>query len=339
MRIQRQRVLTALLLTCMAAGAGAAAAAALTDPAAVSASAAALTDPAVAVAAALTDPAAVIVQVSGRVEVQRAGRMLPAVVGTGLEHGDRVVVAAGARAVVMYRTGRFETVTAATAIEAREIDRPSGLYRQTLQTIAQVATTDAARQPNRQGMIRPVPGQATGIAPRNDVTVLDVRPSFVWFRVADAAGYTVQLQRTDVPGARPVRFDAGRDTVWNYPAAAPPLVPGATYRWSVAANDRVAEPHTFRVISGAAYAALADAIAAIAAGGADPGAEALFVVALRYRDAGLFYEAERALARMTENGSGTGRAFHLLRGEVYDRIGALESASLAFQAADREPGL
>jgi hypothetical protein len=285
------------------------------------------------------DPAAVIVQLTGKVEVQRGARTLPAAVGTGLEDADRVVVPAGGRAVIMYRTGRFQTATATTVIEARQSDQPGGLYRQTLQTMAQVATTDAARQPNRQGMIRPVPGQAIGIAPRNEIAVLDVRPHFTWYSVDGATSYAVQIQRTDVTGARPIRFEAGADTTWSYPAGAPALTPGGSYRWSVAANNRIAEPQSFRVIAGGDYARLAEGLAEIAAAGADPMAEALFVAALQFRDAGLFYEADRALSRLSENGSGSGRAFYLLRGEVYDRMGALESASAAFQAADREPSL
>jgi hypothetical protein len=291
----------------------------------------------IAAAVVQNEPAAVIVQLSGKVDVQRGTRTIAGAVGTGLEAGDRVVIASGARAVIMYRTGRFESATANTTIEARQSDQPSGLYRQTLQTMAQVATSDAARQPNRQGMIRPVPGQPAGIAPRNDITVLDVRPTFLWFSVEDGPAYTVQLQRVDIEGARPMRFETGADTTWTYPASAPPLVPGAVYRWSVAAHNRVALPQTFRIIAGAEYARLADDLAAIAASGVDPMNDALYVSALRYRDAGLYYEADRALSLLATNGSASGRAFHLLRGEVYDRLGALESASVAFQAADREP--
>jgi hypothetical protein len=291
-----------------------------------------------AAAAVRDDPAAVIVQVSGRVEVQRGEQTTPAAVGTALEAGDRVVVPGGGRAVIMYRTGRFETATATTTVEARQSGEPSGLYRQTLQTMAQVATTDAARQPNRQGMIRPVPGQAAPIAPRNDIVVLDVRPVFTWFAVPDAPSYTIQLQRLDVAGARPVRWETGADTTWAYPAIEPPLVPGAAYRWTVAASGRVAEPQSFRVIAAPDFAQLAAAFSALSDAGVDPASDGLFVAALRYRDAGLFYEAERALARIATNGGGGGRAFHLLRGEVYDRIGELELASGSFQAADREPG-
>jgi hypothetical protein len=290
-------------------------------------------------AAPRNEPAAVLVQVSGQVAVQRGSQTTAAAVGTALESGDRLNVSAGGRAVIMYRTGRFQTATAPTLIEARQSDQPSGLFRETLKTMQQVATTDAARQPNRQGMIRPIPGQAAGIAPRNGIAVLDARPTFHWFSVEGGPSYTVQVQRMDVPGIAPARFEAGRDTVWSYPASAPPLVPGASYRWSIAANGRVGMPQEFRVVSGADYAALAEALADLTAAGSDPGGDGLFVVALRFRDAGLFYEAERALRAMHGNGSGSGRAFHLLRGEVLDRIGDLEGASASFQAADRESSL
>jgi hypothetical protein len=98
----------------------------------------------------------------------------------------------------------------------------------------------------------------------------------------------------------------------------------------------VAEPQTFRIVGHAEFEQLSTAFAELTASGVDPASDGLFVAALRYRDAGLFYEAERALARLAGNGSGSGRAFHLLRGEVLDRLGALEAASASFQAADRE---
>jgi hypothetical protein len=285
------------------------------------------------------DPAAVLVQLSGKVEVQRGSTTAAAAVGTALHAGDRLLVPGGGRAVIMYRTGRFQTATAAVTIEARQSDQPSGLYRQTLQTIAQVATTDAARQPNRQGMIRPVPGQAAPISPRNEIAVLDVRPAFVWFAVPGATSYTVQVQRTDLAGSRPLRWEVAADTTWTYPESAPPLVPGASYRWMVGSQGRASQPESFRVVSAQDFSALTQAFEEMSASGVDPSGDGLFVAALRFRDAGLFYEAERALADMARNGSGSGRAFHLLQAEVFDRLGLLESASASFQAADREPGL
>ena len=56
------------------------------------------------------EPAAMVVQKAGNVELQRANRTLPVAVGTALEAGDRLVVGAGAKVVMMYRTGKMETV-------------------------------------------------------------------------------------------------------------------------------------------------------------------------------------------------------------------------------------
>lgn len=285
------------------------------------------------------EPAAVVIQMAGKVELQRAGKTVPIAVGTPLEAGDRVVVPGGSKAVLMYRTGKIETATAPVTIAARESEQVGNLYRQTMQTIAQVATTDAARQPNRQGMIRPVPGEPTPIAPRNGIRVLDVRPTFSWFAVPGAGSYMIQLRRTDVAGSRPVRFQAGMDTVWSYPTTAPPLIPGATYHWTVAAGaaGRPAQENTFRVVDGETLARVQGMLDDLTAAGVDPSADGLFVTALWYRDTGLYYEAHRALTGLAAAG-GTGRTVYLLHGEVLDRIGDLEAASRAFRAADASGG-
>lgn len=286
------------------------------------------------------DPEAVVIRSTGAVEVERADSILSAVVGTALEPGDRLRVPEGGSAVLMYRTGRIVNATTSLTIGPAGSGETGSVYRQTLQTLVQVATTDAARQPNRQGMIRPVPGEAVPVAPRNGIRVIDMRPSFTWFGVPDAGSYMVQIRRMDIRGARPVRFDAGTDTVWTYPAAEAPLVPGGTYRWTVAAmpGGRPAQEVEFRVIDAADLATLAGRLDELAVAGVDPAGDGLFLTALWYRDADLAYEAERALARLAANGAGAGRTFHLLHGAVLDRIGDLDRAADAFRAADAEPG-
>ncbi|MBI4545208.1 MAG: hypothetical protein HY703_08440 [Gemmatimonadetes bacterium] len=301
-----------------------------------------------AAAVASADPVAVLIQVNGAVRVQRSGQRAPvgATLGMSLMDGDRVIVAAGARAVLLYRTGRTQTATASLTVAAPAENRPGGLFNQTVRTLTQVATTDARTQPNRQGMIRPIAGAAVPVSPRNRINVLDVRPTFLWFRIPEAAGYTVQIRRaetkpplTDDPADtawKPVRYDVGADTTWTLPGSENPLVPGAFYEWTVAAADggRVAEPQRFRIISAPEYTALARSLGGISAMGLDPAGDGLFMAALAYRDAGLFYEADRALNRLEAAGAGTGRAFHLLRGEVYDALGLLQAAAEAFRRAE-----
>lgn len=283
---------------------------------------------------------AVVVQVSGKVEIQRANaKPLNASVGLALLPGDKMVVPAGAKAVVMYRTGQMQTASAAMTITEPAKKEAGSLYSRTVKTITQVASTDAAKQPNRQGMIRPVEGAAAPISPRNAVTVLDVRPQMMWFSIKAAEGYTVQLRRSDIVGSKPVRFNSGTDTTWTYPSTLPALVPGATYEWTVAAkNGRVAATQTFKVVTPAQFEAVASTIQELQAAGIDPSTDGLFILALAYRDAGLMYEANSALSRLEAMGDGKGRVYHLLRGEVLDALGNLEAASREFVTADSESG-
>jgi hypothetical protein len=291
-------------------------------------------------AARVAEPVALIASTNGKVEVQRAGKAVASGPGASLEAGDRVVVPTGGKAVIMYRTGKMETATATLTVEARSSEAVGNLYKQAGQTLTQVATTDASKQPNRQGMIRPVAGEPVPIAPRNGIVVLDVRPTFTWFAVPGATQYTVQIRRTDLAGSRPVRFPTGRDTTFTYPSTAPALVPGATYEWSVGAgaNPRVGAPEQsrFKVISPKEFETYSTTLNEIGSSGVDPMTDGLFIAALAARDAGLFYEADRALSQMQKNGAGTGRMYHLLRGVVLDQLGDLEARALAFQAADRE---
>jgi hypothetical protein len=283
------------------------------------------------------EPVAVLAQVEGAVQVRPAagGGTEAARVGRGLFPGDSVAIGSGGRAVLLYRTGRMQTTTQGVRIaEPREADSGT-LYERTVRTIGQVATTDVRNQPNRQGMIRPVPGLPSPIAPRNEIAILDVRPTLTWYATPGATNYMVQLRRTDAAGARAVRFETGTDTTWHYPAGEPALEAGGTYEWTVAAGGRVASPQRFRVAAPAVFAAVAAAVDELRGEGVDPAGDGMFVMAIVYRDAGLFYDADAVLRRLSENGGG-GRFFHMLRGLVFDALGDLDASAAAFAAADRE---
>jgi hypothetical protein len=286
------------------------------------------------------DPAAVLIQVSGSVQVQRGGqgKGVPATVGIALSPGDKVVVPSGGKAVLMYKSGKMETASADVTVAAPEAREPAGRFQQVVNTVAQVATTNARVQPNRQGMIRPIAGEPIPVTPRNGVKLLDVRPTFTWYRVPEATGYVVQVRRI-TPAGGIQRFNTGKDTTWTYPANEPPLVPGAEYEWTVGATPgRIASYRgRFRIVSAEEYAQVASVLRELATANIDPATDGLFVLALAYRDAGLYYEASRALERLATTGSGKGRAFNLLRGEVLDAIGDLDGAARAFAAADTEP--
>lgn len=299
----------------------------------------ALITPAAVFAPLPAEAVAVIVQVTGKVQVKRSGTPKPlgGTVGLSLLAGDSLVVPGGAKAVVMYRTGQMQTASSPMAIREPVRKDAGSLYARTVNTITQVAATDAAKQPNRQGMIRPIDGAPAGIAPRNSLVVLDLRPQLTWFSVPGAKSYTVQLIRRDVQGLPPVRFSAGGDTAWTYPASAPALAPGATYEWIVGVDGgRIGAQQMFRTVSAETFASIAETIAQLQAAGVDPATDGSFVLALAYRDAGLMYEANGALERMAKAGGGNGRMYHLLRGEILDALGDLEGAAREFIAADAE---
>lgn len=295
----------------------------------------------VATATLPADPVALLIKFQGDVEVQRTGddERLAGQVGLQLHPGDDVMVGEGGQAVVLYRTGRMLKAASDVTIEDVEEGASSSLFSNTLRTLGQVATTDARTQPNRQGMIRPIAGAPAPIAPRNEIRVLSVRPTFTWFSVPSASEYMIQIQRQGPDSPPPVRFAVGTDTTWTVPLTEAPLIPGATYSWTVGGEGvgRVARTEKFTVASGEDVVALQDALVGLVDAGIDPADDGLFLTALAYRDAGFYYEAKRAIARIEEQGNGSGRAFFMLKGDVLDALGEVDSAAEAFRVADRAP--
>lgn len=291
------------------------------------------TDPPALRGAAAQDPVAMVVRVSGSVQVRRAGGASEAAtVGMRLMSGDRLEVGSGAQAVILYVSGRRETVTQSLAIAAPEQAQRAGVFDRTVSTLNAVASSDARQQPNRQGMIRPIAGAPTLMAPRNEILVADLRPTFTWSAVPGASSYVIQIRSAD--GLTRKRFSVGSDTTWTMPASGSPLQPGVAYVWTVGTNQgRVGEEQRFATLSGEQYAAIADGMAELRAAGLDPWSDGLFLAALIYRDGGLFYEADRALRQLEVNGGAVGQPFLMLRGEVYDALGMLDAAADAFTRA------
>jgi hypothetical protein len=284
---------------------------------------------------AAVDPVAVLVRVLGRVQVQRGtAAATNAAVGMPLLPGDQVVVPAGGQAMVLYRTGRTQLLTATARIAAPAAARRNGVFRQTVKTLTEVASTDARTQPNRQGMIRPIAGAAVPIAPRNQIRIRPgSAPTFVWFAVPEVKDYVIQLRRVD--GGPVARYPVGADTTWRLPAEAAALAPGAVYEWSVAWPDgRAAMPQRFRVATGEEEAAVQRRIDHLRDLGLNPRGDGLFLAAVIYRDAGFYYEARRSLDELALTRLPVGRDYHLLRANVYDALGMLDQAQTEFAQAD-----
>ncbi|MFQ5536466.1 MAG: hypothetical protein ACE5GJ_03340 [Gemmatimonadota bacterium] len=288
---------------------------------------------AVMAAAPQEDPAALVVRVQGEVQVIREGApAAPATVGARLVPGDRVVPENGSRAILITRTGATQVVTGPTTVTAPSGGGNPDMFARAVRTLAQAATTDARTAGGRQGMIRPIPGEPTLVAPRNGLTVTTTRPTFSWMPVEGAHDYRIQIRRVD--GGKPMRFKVTGTHEWTLPDSVPELEMGAVYAWTVApARGRPTREQQFQVIDGMTAADLNATIQEISDLGLDPHGDGLFLTAVIYRDMGLFYEADHALEEMEKTGE-LSADLYLLKGEILNRLGYAERAREAFDKAD-----
>lgn len=280
-------------------------------------------------------PEALVVRVQGEVRLEPAGGQPgPATVGARLAVGDRVVPSTGSQAVVVRKTGQSVTVTEPYTVQAAAGGDEEDRFARAAGVLARAANTDAGGRGGRQGMIRPVPGVPETIAPRNGIMILDTRPSFAWHPADSGSAYTVQIQRQ---GAGYARYPAGGDTVWSYPADAPPLIPGATYVWTVASESgRVARPQEFRIADPETYTDVAMNLQALSEMGLEPERDGLLLAAIVYLDTGLFYDALVALRALETDEERLGPDVLLLMGEALAAMGRYDEAEAAWQAADRQ---
>lgn len=283
------------------------------------------------------DPIAVVVRVTGNVRVQvGAAPPAPARPGLRLRAGDRLNVPTGAQAVLLYRTGRSQTVTQSIRVQAPRGAAGAGVFQQTIRTLNEVSSTDARALPNRQGMIRPIAGSPVPVSPRNLVALVGTRPGFTWTQVPEATAYLLQVR--DLEGGPLMRFPLGTDTTYTLPDSLPELARGHTYEWSVARVDggRAAPPQRFRIATQAELDSVGIRLEQLRGIGLDPDGDGAFLAAVIYRDAGLLHEALAALDRVEVSGGGTGAEFRRMRGEIYAQLGMLDRALEDFTAADAE---
>ncbi|GMR11890.1 MAG: hypothetical protein BMS9Abin29_0075 [Gemmatimonadota bacterium] len=279
-------------------------------------------------------PAAMVVTVQGDVQLRIGGGPLePAAVGSRLSGGDEVVPGAGGAATLIDRTGRTRVITETFTVQTPGGGTETSVLSRTVRVLASAATTDARGNPNRQGMIRPIPGEVTLVAPRNGLKVMSTRPTFTWRSVEGVEGYTLQIRRI---GGGFNRYRTGPDTVWTLPDSEEALEPGAEYMWTLAPrpSGRPTREQPFTVIAAEAGETVASDLALLADAGLDPLTDGLFLTAVIYRDADLLYEAEDALSELEAGGAPLSASIYLLRGEILDALGHIDQARMAFDKAD-----
>jgi hypothetical protein len=289
----------------------------------------------VAPAAAQGDPAALVIRVQGPVAVMHGSASpTPASVGERLFVGDDVLPEAGSRAVLITSAGRQLVVTERTTIAEPRTGEDSDIFARAMATLASAATTDATTG-GRQGMIRPIPGQTSLVAPRNALTIATSRPTFRW-TPTPGQSYDLMLRKVD-GGGRPAIFEIGTDTIWTLPDGEADLESGAMYQWTVFVGGRrggrALPAQDFRVIGLEESVELADYLDEIAVFGLDPRTDGLLLTVVAYSDMGLFYEARQALEAVEEEGTLTWELYRL-KGEVLAELGRDSEARAAFDRAD-----
>ena len=281
--------------------------------------------------AAQDTPAALVIGVQGDVQLRQGGNPSPAAVGARLTAGDEVMPASGARAILLTRTGAQQVVTQATTVEEPRGAGNPDMFDRAMARFAQAASTDARNLGGRQGMIRPVPGEPTLVAPRSYLRVTTGHPTFSWMGVEGKDAYTIQIRNMD--GGRPQRFQV-TGTTFTLPDDAEALTPGATYAWTVAPDgNRAAKEEHFKVIGAYEAEELDTTLSEISALGLDPMGDGAFLTVVIYRDLDLFYDAAAALANV-ENTAAMSAELYLLKGEILAELGHEEDARAAFDKAD-----
>jgi len=284
--------------------------------------------------AAQGDPAALVVRVQGEVDVTHGDAPpSPAAVGEQLFVGDGVLPSPGSRAILITRAGARQVVTERTVIEEPRGGGSPDIFERAMSTLAQAAAADATTG-GRQGMIRPIPGQTSLVAPRNALAIATGRPTFSW-TATPGQTYDVMLRKVD--GGRPVLYEAGRDTIWTLPADALDLEAGATYQWTVFVGGRrrgrALPTQDFRVIGLEESVELEDYLSEISVFGLDPRGDGLMLTLVAYRDMGLFYEAHEALEAV-EAGGPLNWQLYKMKGEILAELGHETEARAAFDRAD-----
>jgi hypothetical protein len=288
---------------------------------------------AVVLPVAAQDPVALVIRVHGDVRVRHGDAApSPAVVGERMYVGDGVLPSAGARAILITRTGAQQVVNEETTLaEPRDTGNPD-LFARAMSTLVQAASVDASAG-GRQGMVRPIPGETALMAPRNGLLVSTRRPTFHWTATPNRS-YELMLRRID--GGRPAVFGVGTDTTFTLPESME-LEAGARYAWTVFVGGRrggrALPQQEFRVMSLPQQVELQDYMDDIAVFGLDPMTDGLFLTVVAYRDLGLLYEARDAL-EWVEGEGGLSAELYLLKGEILTELGHEQAARAAFDRAD-----
>jgi hypothetical protein len=289
-------------------------------------------------AASAADPVAVLTEIrpgKGEVRVKRpedpdwsAPRALQS-----LRPGDQVRVTADGRATVAFTGGGSQSVTAATSpltVQAPRGETGGDRARGLVAGVTQFLLGQPKPPAYQSLSVRAGAPPPRALGPR-DTRVLPGPVTFEWSG-PPRSDYRVQLLGPQGPvweqAALPRR-------PLPYPAAAPPLVPGARYGWTLEAPGQATQRADFEVLSEADAARVRALLADLtpAALGGEEGSPLILMRAGLYFREGLYADARRELMTAIAKDPDEPTLRQLL-GYVYDRMGLTDLAAQEFDEAE-----
>ncbi len=289
-------------------------------------------------AASAADPVAVLTEIrpgKGEVRVKRpedpdwvAPRALQS-----LRAGDQVRVTADGRATVTFTGGGSQPVTAATSpltVQAPRGETSTDRARGLVAGVTQFLLGQPKPQAYQALSVRAGAPPPRALGPR-DTRVLPGPVTFEWSG-PPRSDYRVQLLGPQGPvweqAALPRR-------PLPYPAAAPLLIPGTRYSWTLEIPGQVPQRAEFEVVPEPDAARVRSALAELtpAALGGEDGSPLVLMRAGLFFQEGLYAEARRELMAVIAKDPDEPTLRQLL-GYVYDRMGLADLAAQEFDEAE-----
>lgn len=216
-------------------------------------------------------PAAFVLEVSGAVTVEKAGKPVPLDDGDPLRPGDKLTVPAGGTLKVFFRAANTAATLdgpATAEVKPAKLETTGKVTLKEAKISAKAADGLDKEKSNLVGgmTLRPfAPDPPPALRPVVDTAMLSRTPAFEWPALAGATGYKVEVvSGVSEKKERPVWKADAADRKLAYPRGERPLEPGVVYRWRVTAvlADGSTKPAAtvgrFMVLDEPAAAALAE---------------------------------------------------------------------------------
>lgn len=283
-------------------------------------------------------PLAFIAEVSGRVDVARPSAKSPerGTLGLALQRGDKVQVASGGSATLLFNDGNLVALSEKSSITVGAQAQKARVSEsnQVMASVFKSVSEGVVGGTSEKGLVALAPvrgGPAKTeiiLAPRQ-TEIMDDRPTFRWRKVAGAVRYRVV-----------VSGDAGElwhgetsDTSLGYPEDVTPLPRGVDLLWKVHASDdrgpRQDEENGFRIKPAEESQSIRHQLAQI---DKRAGNAAAFLAGAYLGGQGLFLDAiyrVEELVRLRPAQPGP----HEALGQLYRAVGLMDLAAAELQTA------